>query len=63
MLCYFTPGAIFCFPMHSKSRLGLNGLNDFITEVSIHVQKQPHLTCHKRSWPPKEYRLYTVRRD
>ena len=50
---------MFCFSMHSKSTPGLNGLNEFITEVSIHVQKQPYL----RPRPPKEYRLYTRRTD
>ena len=53
----------FCFSLHSKSTPGLHGLNDFITEVSIHAQKEPYLTCHKRSRPPKEYRLVTRRRD
>ena len=45
VFCCFPSGVIFRFSMYSKSTPGLYGLNDFITEGSIHEQqKQPYLT-------------------
>ena len=57
VVCCFTPDVIyFLFSMHSYSTLGLYGLNDLMTQVSI---RKANLTWHKRSRQSKEYRLFT----